>query len=98
MSGKIEFIQVINFINTTRIELPINIKTQLKDLTKKWRNENNVTDDFFSMKENHAHITGYIYGIGNERLLELWNKYLDVAITYRLKRMQYDCEICMEKI
>ncbi len=85
MDGKQEFIDVVNYINTNKIVVPKDIILHIQELTKKWNAKNKTLDDYFKMKENHTYITGFIlYDSKDQKLKELWDKYIEVAMNFRL--------------
>ncbi len=88
--GKREFRNLINFINTNNIVIPDNIKPYLTNLIEKWNNEQKTTNDYFEMKNNHTQLGYYMISSNNSELTELWNKYIDTAMTYRVQRMAID--------
>lgn len=85
--GKQEFKNLIIFINTNNVELPNDQRSYLSNLIEKWNNKNKTLEDYFNMKNNHSYLGHYMMSSNNSELSELWNKYIETTMSYRVKMM-----------
>ena len=84
--SKQNLINVINYINNSKIKLDIDCQTNIKLLIKLWRNKDLSLDHLTIAKDYlHPYISGFINNIENDSELKtLWNAYLSNVMEYRI--------------